>query len=184
MIREFHLGHKSTKNGYWTSFENDPYHSTLKKTIRYRCTPCIENLYRQLIDGRNEIQLDSALNCWKVVAVLNSEVECLQLLSSYQEKFLPYRNVRGRFGSKEAEGTKAIVINADTEKDRNGLLLELRECAKEINLDSHIFYSRGCAYLFEELLGDWHEWKRVMPIKYPEKIEEVIERIRKALEIS
>ena len=73
----FYLGKKSSKQGYWTSFETDPKHSIGKKMIYGRCVPCIENLLNQLIEGKKKIELGSAFTCWKVVAVLNDEQECL-----------------------------------------------------------------------------------------------------------
>ena len=75
MSRELYLGSQSTKHGYWTSFEDDPHLATVKSTVRYKCTPCIEGLYNQLIQGKQEIRMDNAMGCWKVVAVLNNEEE-------------------------------------------------------------------------------------------------------------
>ncbi|HDG96611.1 MAG TPA: hypothetical protein ENG73_00340 [Desulfobacterales bacterium] len=184
MGREIHLSQKSRKHGYWTSFESDPHLTKLKRRIRYRCTPCIESLYRQLIEGKNEIELGPAFDCWKVVVVLGNEEECLKVLEKYQEKFLPSRHICGRFGSKGKDGTKAIVVNADTEEERDALLSELRECVNDLNLTAQIFYSKGCAYLYGELLGDWHKWQRVTPVSHPENVEKVIKRIKEVLEIS
>lgn len=184
MSKELYFGQRSSRLGYWTSFESDPNHTTLQRSIRFRCIPCLENLYRQLVEGKEEIELGNAFDCWKVVVVLASEEECLKVLEKYEQKFLPYRHLRGRFGSKEESGTKAIVVNADTEQERDSLLSEFRECVNEVNLDGQIFCSRACAYLYEELLGDWHKWERVMLIKHPENTPKVIHRIKEALEIS
>ena len=184
MSQELYFGQRSTRHGYWTSFESDLYHATLKRNIRARCIPCLENLYRQLTEGKQEIELGPAFNCWKVVVVLNNEAACLKVLEKYEQKFLPHRHIRGRFGSKEESGTKAIVVNADSEPERDTLLSELRECVNEVNLDGQIFCSRACAYLYEELLGDWREWEKVMLIKHSENLPEVIQRIKEALEIS
>jgi len=30
-------------------------------------------------------------------------------------------------------------------------------------------------------LGDWQNWKEITPIKYPEKVEWIIKRIKKVL---
>ena len=184
MSKEIHISQRSTRHGYWVSFENDPYLTTVKKTIHYRCLPCIEHLYRQLRERKGEIELGHAFSCWKVVVVLASDDECVKVLEKYQQKFLPSRHIRGRFGSREEAGTKAIVVNADTEQERDLLLSELRECVDENGLAGRIFYSKACAYLYEELLGDWHEWGRVTPIKHPEKVEEVIQRLKDLLETS
>ena len=184
MSQELYFGQRSTRHGYWTSFESDLYHAILKKNIHARCIPCIENLYRQLMEGKQEIELGNAFSCWKVVVVLNNDEECLKVLEKYEQKFLPSRYILGRFGSKEEGGTKAIVVNADTEQERDILLSELRECVNEVNLDGQIFYSKACAYLYEELLGDWRKWEKVMPIKHFENVPTVIQRIKEALEIS
>lgn len=106
------------------------------------------------------------------------------MLGKYEQKSLSNHNLRGRFGSKEESGTKAIVVNADTEQERDSLLSEFRECVNEVSLDGQVFCSRACAYLYEELLGDWHKWEKVMPIKHPENTPKVIQRIKEALEIS
>lgn len=184
MCKQIHVSQKSTRHGHWVSFESDPYLTGVKRAIRYRCTPCIENLYRQLMEGKPEIELGHAFNCWKVVVVLNNEEECLNVLEKYQQKFLPSRHIRGRFGGKEEGGTKAIVVNADNEQERDALLSELRQCVNKANLNGQIFYSRACAYLYQEVLGGWHKWKEVTPIEHPEKVKEVIQRIKELLEIS
>ena len=182
---EIHVSSRSTKDGYWISFENDAYLVGVKSRVHHRCIPCIENLYDQLVEGRQEIQLGHAFNCWKVVVVLNNEEECIRVLRKYEREFLPSRHIQGRFGSKEENGTKAIVVdNIETERERDAFLLELQECVNEANLNAHIFYCKGCAYLYEEVLGDWHEWKKVTPIKYPDKVRDIILKIREVLGIS
>ncbi len=181
MATDIYLSDRSSRDGYWTSFETDPYLTIIKRTIRYRCIPCIENLHDQLVAGSKEIQLDQAFDCWKVVVVLNDEDECLQVLERYQERFLPGRYIRGRFGSKEKFGTKAIVVNADSEQERDTLVLELGRCGREVNPNCQIFYSKACAYLYEEILGDWRYWEKVSPIKHPENVGKIVQRIKDLL---
>jgi hypothetical protein len=41
--------------------------------------------------------------------------------------------------------------------------------------------SRACAVLYADILGDWSDWQRVTPLKHPEKVQALIQRIRKAL---
>ncbi|MCX5877966.1 MAG: hypothetical protein NTY44_02500 [Deltaproteobacteria bacterium] len=41
--------------------------------------------------------------------------------------------------------------------------------------------SRACAVLYGEILGDWREWRPVTVLKYPERVDALIERIRKTL---
>jgi hypothetical protein len=184
MSKLIHLNQKSNRHGHWVSFENDPYLTTVKKTIHERCLPCIEHLYRQLREGRYELELSYAFDCWKVVVVLNSDEECLKVLERYQEKFLPSRHIRGRFGSKEEGSTKAIVVNADNEQERDLLFSELEECIKELHLDGTLLCSKACAYLYGELLGDWREWRKVTPVTHPENVEKVIQRLKELLEVS
>jgi hypothetical protein len=181
MDGNFYLGKKSSKQGYWTSFETDSKHSIGKRMIYGRCVPCIENLLNQLVKGKHEIELGSAFNCWKVVAVLDNEQECLKVLQIYERKFLPSRHIRGRFGSREETGTKAVVIHTNSENERDSILAELEQCAREVNPDASVFYSRACEYVYGEVLGDWREWKEVAPVKYPENVTKVIERIKEAL---
>jgi hypothetical protein len=177
----FYLGKKSAKQGYWTSFETDSKHSIGKKMIYGRCVPCIENLLNQLIEGKKEIELGNAFNCWKVVAVLDDEQECLKVLQVYERRYLPSRYIRGRFGSREETGTKAVVIHVDSENERDSILSELEQCALEVNKGASVFYSRACEYVYGEVLGDWKEWMEVTPVKYPENISKVIEIIKEAL---
>jgi len=181
MSKEIYVGRKSSKQGYWTSFETDPHHTRSKKNIYGKCVPCMENLLFQLVEGRQEIKLGSAFNCWKVVAVLNDEQECLKVLEIYEERFPSLRYLRGRFGSKEGVSTKAIVIHADSEEERDGILSELEQCAGEVNPEAKVFPARACEYLYGEILGDWQNWEEITPIKYPEKVDGIIKRIKKVL---
>jgi len=183
-MAELYFGKRSPRGEHWISFDTDPKLEGNRRRLRERCIPCIENLLSQLEEGRREIALNQAYSCWKVVAVLRSEEECLRVLEEYERRFLrgSSRRLLGRYGSARRDSpTKAIVINADSERERDEIMRELEECAKAVNPEAKVFCSRACAILFGELLGDWREWKKVTPIKHPEKIEEVKERIKKIL---
>lgn len=180
-MKSLYVGRKYSREGSWTSFEADQHLTMTHRNIYGRCVPCMENLLSQLVEGKQEIELGQAFNCWKVVAVLNSEEECLEVLEKYQERFLSSVYLQGRFGSSKEHSTKAIVINTDNEKERDIILLELEECAKETNPNFRVFCARACGNLYGEVLGNWKEWQEVTPIKYPENIEKIIKRIRKLL---
>ncbi len=183
-MKEIHFGKKSRskEGGYWISFESNPYLKRTKGDIYGRCLPCIENLYRQLLEKRDRIRPEEALRCWKVVVVLRDEKECLALLDAYSRRFLQKRDVYGKYGtSKEEEKSMVVVFNTQDVKERDEIFKELKECVKEINPDSNIFISRGCESLYGVLLGPWEEWKEETEIKNKEIIDRLIERIRRLL---
>lgn len=166
----------------WVSFETSPNLKATKSDIYGRCVPCITSLYEQLKEGRQEIELGMAYNCWKVVAVLESMDECVKLLEEFERTFLADRQLKGRFGSVDQnKSTRVLVINAGTEKDRDRLYVELQECAHRVNPQANVFFHRGCAELYHAILGDWRRWNRIETIKKPEEIPALIERIRKML---
>ncbi len=166
----------------WVSFESDPRLRVTKRHIYGRCVPCIENLYWQLQEGREEIELKEAYNCWKVVAVLKDKEECLEVLREYEENFLADHYVKGKFGSSlPTKPTKVLMFHIEEEEERDRILKELRLCAQKVNPSSKVFYQRACANLYYELLGDWKEWKQVTPIKNPEVKPILLERIKKLL---
>ncbi|HLD30126.1 MAG TPA: hypothetical protein VJC03_07265, partial [bacterium] len=78
----------------WVSFESDPKLEVTKRNIYGRCVPCITNLYEQLKEEKEEIELKEAYQCWKVVAVLKDKEECLEVLNEYEEHFLGDHPVR------------------------------------------------------------------------------------------
>ncbi len=182
-MRSIYIGNKSSRHGCWTSFETDAHLTLTKKNIYGQCFPCIENLLNQLVESRQEIELGQAFDCWKVVAVLGSDEECLKVLERYQKKLRSSRYLQGRFGSGEEgkSGTRAVIINTDNEEERDIILSELEHCAGEVDPDSEVFYSRACAILYGELLGDWRDWGKVTPIKNPGNVGKVIKLIRKVL---
>ncbi len=85
----------------WVSFESDPRLRVTKKNIYGRCVPCITNLYHQLQEQKDEIELKEAYRCWKIVAILKDKEECLEVLTEYEENFLEDHSVRGKFGSSQ-----------------------------------------------------------------------------------
>jgi len=175
---------KSGREGFWRSFENENHLSGVKERIRTRCSPCIENLYRQLKAGQMQIEVGNAYDCWKVVVVVNSDDECEKILEEYQSMFLPSRHIQGRYGSQAEGGTKAIVANADDVTERDLLLSELRECVRKSGLDARILYTKGCANLYGEALGDWRKWRRVSRIRDVKNVYAVMKRVERYLGFS
>jgi hypothetical protein len=176
--RRFFLGSEKK----WVSFESNP---TLEKTrgdIYGRCAPCIMNLYEQLREGKGEINLGTAYRCWKVVVLLNTIEECLDVLAEFERDFLGERPVKGRFGSgDETKSTKVIVFSAESDIEKDRLYSEVTVCAVRVNPEAKVSFHRACAELYHELLGDWKEWKETETIKRPEMVKPIIERIRNVL---
>ena len=166
----------------WVSFESHPRLSKTKEDIYGRCLPCIVNLYEQLRDKKEEVNLGQAFHCWKVVAVVESRDACVALLTEFEEKFLRDQWIKGRFGSgDDTKKTRVIVINADGEDERDRLSQELRVCAEGINLKATVTFHRGCAELYHEVFGDWRKWQETSPVKNPVAVDKVLNRIRQVL---
>jgi hypothetical protein len=166
----------------WISFESDPKLRVTKKNIYGRCVPCITNLYQQLQEGKEEIELKQAYQCWKVVAVLRDKEECLEVLREYEENFLGDHYVKGKFGSGQpSKPSKVLMFHTEEEGERDRLLKELQICAQKVNPGSKVFYQRACANLYHDLLGDWKEWKEVTRIKNPDFRSALLARIKKLL---
>ena len=166
----------------WVSFESDPKLRVTKQNIYGRCVPCITNLYHQLQEGKDEIALREAYYCWKVVAVLKDRDECLEVLEKFEETFLGEHSVRGKFGSSQpSASSQVLMFHTEDEGERDRLLEELRACAEKVNPESSVFYQRACTNLYDELLGDWKDWKEVTSVKNPEIRPMLIERIKKLL---
>lgn len=166
----------------WVSFESDPRLRVTKWNIYGRCVPCITNLYQQLQAGKEEIELKEAFHCWKVVAVLRNQEECLEVLKEYEEQFLKDHSVKGKFGSSQpSKPSKVLMFHTEDEAEKERLLKELQICVEKINPEGKVFSQKACANLYYELLGDWREWKEVTPIKNPEMRPVLIERIKKLL---
>jgi len=166
----------------WVSFESDPRLRVTKENIYGRCVPCIANLYQQLKENREEIELKEAYRCWKVVAILRDKEECLEVLGEYEENFLGDRYVKGKFGSSmPSKPSKVLMFHTEDETERDRLLEELRTCALKVNPQAKVFFQRACANLYYELLGDWREWEEVTKVKNPGVRPVLLERIRKLL---
>ncbi len=170
------------KAARWVSFESTPDLEETKKDIYGRCVPCISNLYEQLQAGKDEVSLGTAYSCWKVLAVLANDDQCVQLLAEFEKEFLGDRKIKGRFGSGDAaKPTKVVVFSASDEKERDRLFEEVRNCLERVNPEAPISFHRGCAELYHELFGDPTNWRQTETIKKPEAVNKTIGRIREML---
>lgn len=185
MERQLYFGKRSTgKGGRWTSFEDDPRLLQTKGNIYGRCVPCMEELWRQLDEGKDAIRLGRAYHCWKVAAVLPGEEHCLRLLAAFEERFLlGHDRVYGRYGSASPESpTQVVVFNAyGNIAQRDRLQMEVALCLQEIDPTAEVFVNRACTNLYAELLGPWQAWEEETPLLCPEKAEAVKRRIKRLL---
>ena len=166
----------------WVSFESDPGLRVTKKNIYGRCVPCITHLYHQLREGREEIELREAFNCWKVIAVLRNQEECLEVLREYEETYLGDQYVKGKFGSSQpSKPSKVLMFHTEDIEERDRLLEDLRVCVQKVAPNARVFYQRACANLYHDLLGDWRTWEKVTRVKNGEIRPMLLERIRKLL---
>ena len=183
-MKEIFLDKRVWRNSrdYWISFESDPRLRVTKENIYGRCVPCMAGLYEQLQQGKETLVLREALHCWKVIAVLRDQDECLEVLRVYEEQFLGDRAVKGKFGSSlPSKPSKVLMFHTEDEKERDRLFEELQACVQEVNPRADVFYQRACTNLYHELLGDWSGWKETTPIKSPSFRPVVMERIKKLL---
>jgi len=168
-------------SSFWVSFESDPKLTKTRSNIYDRCLPCIRNLYQQLKEGRNEINLGTAYNCWKIIAVLKGLEECHLLLQEFEKRF-PGRHVWGKFGSSRSNvTTRVVVFHAENIEDRDWLYDALKDCLLHVDKNAEVQISRACAVLYDDLLGDWLQWEPITPIKCPEVMDRLLERIKKIL---
>jgi hypothetical protein len=181
MKDDIYINPKISKKGGWTSFESNPHLKKTRKSIHQRCLPCIKNLHEQLIEGKQRIHLGKAYDCWKVVVVLESSEECLNVLEAYRDQFLPARYIRGRYGSKDGSGTQAIVISAESEAERDLFMNEMGSCLFTLGLKRDLFFSKGCADPYETLLGPWKTWQRHTPIRFKDNLKMVIHQLERLL---
>ncbi len=166
----------------WVSFETNPGLKRTKSDIYGRCVPCITSLYEQLKEGRSEISLGRAHQCWKVVVPLADMEECTRFLSDFENDYLGDMDIKGRFGSADpTKGTKVIVFNAESETERDRLYDALTRCASRTSPGTEVLYHRACADLYHELLGDWRGWRETETIKNPAMVQPILERIRTTL---
>ena len=170
------------KAAKWVSFESTPQLEETKKDIYGRCVPCITNLYEQLQAGKVLVDLGPAFNCWKVVAVMANDDECLHVLAEFEREFLADRKIKGRFGSgDEQKRTRVIVFAAPNVQEARRLQDEVSICAGRVNQEAQVFSHRGCAELYHELFGDPMNWRQTENIKKPEAVESILSRIRRVL---
>lgn len=174
----------STEKNFWVSFESTPTHKKTNANIYGRCLPCIQNLYYQLQDRREEINLGTAYNCWKICAILHGIDECISLLYEFENRF-PLGHVYGKFGSGSSNlDTSVVVFHTENITERDRIRKALDECIKVVKLDGIVTISRACNILYNDIFGDWKNWKPIMSIMYPENVEPVLKRIKKILETS
>ena len=174
------IPYRKTGN-FWVSFESEPTLKTTRSNIYGRCLPCIQHLYYQLKEGAAEIELGNAYHCWKITAVLNGIDECLALLHEFETRF-PEGHVYGKFGTGQPlSNAMVVVFHTENESARDYIRKRLEICLPEVNTHAEIKVSRACAVLYEAILGDWRDWRPVTPIRYPERAETVLERIKHAL---
>lgn len=171
-----------SENGrFWVSFETDPQLKKTRGNIYGRCLPCIQNLYGQLLEGRKEITLGFAYHCWKVTAVVSGMEECLSLLSEFEKRFCG-KHAYGKLGSGRPHSeTKVVVFHTEDETDRDNIKEVLERCLPMVDRRGSVLISRACAVLYEEILGDWRDWRPITPIRYHENVSEILKRIRKTL---
>lgn len=166
----------------WVSFEDTQGLKDTKHDIYGKCVPCITNLYEQLKEGKAEVRLGPAFRCWKVVAVLPTMEQCVDLLAELEKTLKGDVKLKGRFGSADqTKPTKVIVFNATNEVDRKNLYEAVKTCAEQVSPGAEVSYHRGCVELYHELFGDWRMWKEQETIKKPESVPAIIDRIRKVL---
>lgn len=170
------------KPAKWVSFESTPNLEETKSDIYGKCVPCITNLYEQLQASKSDVHLGPAYNCWKVVAVLANDDECVQVLAEFEKEFLGDQKIKGRFGSGDAQQpTRVIVFSAPGEREKDRMFEEVAICSRRVNPQTHVFFHRGCAELYHELFGDWNNWEQTETIKKPEAVKEILARIRRML---
>jgi len=171
----------SERDTFWVSFESDPRLQKTRENIYGRCLPCIENLYSQLQEGRSEITLGQAFHCWKVTAVVGGIDACLALLAEFERQSAG-GHVYGKFGSgRPGSETRVVVFHTDTEAERDRIEGELRRCLPAVETGGEIVISRACGILYDDILGDWRTWRPVTPIRHPEAVPTLLQRIRQTL---
>jgi len=171
----------SPKGVFWVSFESDPDLTRTNANIYGRCLPCIQNLYIQLKNGKSQIRLGSAFNCWKITATVKNIDECLMLLEQFEKNY-PQGHVYGKFGNgRPASDTRVVVFHVDTPAERDRIQKALNSCLAGCGQKETAQISRACAVLFDDILGPWQEWRPITPIRYPRNIQQQLDKIKKIL---
>ncbi|MBW2642788.1 MAG: hypothetical protein JRC89_05305 [Deltaproteobacteria bacterium] len=168
-----------SKSGrFWVSFESDPGLKKTKTNIYDRCLPCIQNLYHQLKLGLKEISLGNAYNCWKIIAIVKRFEDGISLLSEFERRY-PVGHIYGKLGSGRGNlETRVVVFHAEDVAERDRIRTALEKCLPAVKSNRGVQISRACAVLYDDLLGDWHDWLPVTKIKYPENVGNLLERLR------
>jgi hypothetical protein len=171
----------SKDSSFWVSFESDPKLTKTKSNIYNRCLPCIQNLYQQLKKGCTAITLGTAYNCWKITAIVNGLDGCMSLLYEFEKRFSG-THVWGKLGSGRPNSkTHAVVFHAENVEVRDWLHSALKQCINESGSQADVLISRACAVLYDDLLGDWRNWKETTPIIKPEIADKLLERLKQIL---
>jgi len=135
---------------------------------------CLRDLRIQLYyaeELRNRIELEEALNCWKVVAVLkNTDLKgCRETLEMYYDRFLSGTKFYGKFGGSKTPGTEAIILYVDSEEESRSESEAMKDWMEKVpEIETvEVDYSRGCENIHGLLFGDWRDWKEKNLIKEP-----------------
>lgn len=175
-----HLGRRASREG-WVSFETDPRLRRTKERLHGRCLPCLTRLLGQLREGRAEIELREAWDCWKVAVVTAGREECLAFLEEF-ERANPDEYVYGKLGTgRSGRETFAVVFHTENEGRRDELLALAGAAAARLSPAPPVFASRACANPYEDLLGPWREWTPVTPLRRPERAAGVVAALRESL---
>lgn len=169
------------EGSYWVSFESDRAMKMTKANIYGRCLPCIQNLYEQLQEQRQEIRLGTAFHCWKITAVVRDLDQAIELLAEFEKQY-PQGHIYGKMGNgRPGASSNVVVFHADQEAERERLHKALTRCLESLGIGSSVQISRGCAVLYHDILGDGTDWLPVTKIKHPEKAAPLLQKIKELL---
>ena len=174
-----YFSRRTSKEG-WTSFETSATLEITKSRVFDRCVPCLNGLLEQLRDGCNHIRLEEAWDCWKVVAVVDSYDEGLELLCHYSEAY-PDTYVYGKVGTGRGRTSYAVMFHVESLERRDELYRQLTEVVRRHSPETATFYSRGCSDPYERLLGSWDQWERRSSLQYPENTKTIISELEESL---
>lgn len=174
-----YFSQRASREG-WVSFETDPRLRHTKERLRSRCLPCLTGLLDQLKAARQTVALEMAWDCWKVVAVLATREQCLELLTRFGEAH-PEEYLCGKLGTGKGRRTVAVMFHTENLLRRDRLYALLRAVAAEAFPTARVFYSRACSDPFERLLGPWQAWQQPCPILHPERLDAVRASLRESL---
>lgn len=176
---DIHLSIHESRDG-WVSFETDPRLARTKDRLHRRCLPCLTGLLAQLKGIPDVVNLGNAWTCWKIVAVVGSREEGLDLLRLFAEAH-PDETVYGKMGTGRGRETVAVMFHSEDEGRKDELFRMLRGVVEHHLPGREVFYSRGCGDPYERVLGPWGGWSEVSPVKHPERLEDVRKDLREAL---